>query len=183
VDKVGRKLGVLIALAAVLVLSSCQTGQTMWGVCTTGAGGDPFGTDGTYVLNCENGMWHPIMTVGEYLQVLQHKPVTIAPLPQAPLGIPIGPAPTLTTITPDVVSPLGGTLVTLRGTNFNSYTLVLFGLHAGMDETFVNSTTITIRAPAGTLGTSTVVTVRNPDGKTSNALPIAFGPQVPNPNQ
>jgi hypothetical protein len=172
VEKVGRKLGVLIALAAVLVLSSCQTGQTMWYVCSNGPGGDPFGTDGTYVLNCENGMWHPIMTVGEYLQILQHKPVTIAPLPQAPLGVPLGPAPTLSKVTPDHGSPLGGTLVTLTGTGFNSYSIVNFGYHGGTGERVVNSTTITVITPPGTVGTP--ITVRNPDGKTSNLLDFAY---------
>src|SRR6516164_7042069 len=76
---------VVLAIAAMAgIVASCQVGQTMWAGCSKAADGNPFGTDGTYVLNCDNGKWKPIMTVGEYLKIAQHKPVTIAPLPTEP---------------------------------------------------------------------------------------------------
>ena len=65
------------------VLAGCQTGQTMFAPCTV-KNGDAWGTDGTYVLHCENGTWKPTMTVAEYLKILHGQRITIAPLPHRP---------------------------------------------------------------------------------------------------
>jgi hypothetical protein len=74
-------LGVVVVLASI-VLASCQTGVTMWGACSTG--GDPTGTDGKYVLVCENGEWTPIMTVQEFIEIARGGHPTIGPLPTKP---------------------------------------------------------------------------------------------------
>jgi hypothetical protein len=80
-----RKVWVLVAVAAFgLAVTSCQVGVTMWGACSSAPGVDPFGVDGQYVVHCESGKWKPIMTVAEYLKLLQHKPFTIGPLPTEP---------------------------------------------------------------------------------------------------
>lgn len=77
-----RKLIAMSVLPVVLLASSCQTEQVMWGACT--AGSDPWGTDGAYVLVCKSGEWQPVMTVKEYVAIQQGKKITIAPLPTKP---------------------------------------------------------------------------------------------------
>lgn len=79
-----RRVGVVLAGAAVaLSLSACQSG-TMWRSCTPASDGNPFGQDGTYILMCRNGEWAPIMTVGEYVRLRAGQSVTIAPVPHKP---------------------------------------------------------------------------------------------------
>jgi hypothetical protein len=72
-------LAVVVVLTSV-VLASCQTGVTMWGACSSA--GDRTGTDGTYVLLCENGEWTPIMTVHEFVEISRGGHPTIGNLPQ-----------------------------------------------------------------------------------------------------
>ena len=73
------------------------------------------------------------------------------------------PPPTLTSISPNVGSPLGGTAVTLSGSNFVGGATVTIGGSAATNVTVVNGTTITASTPANSLGTVNV-TVTNPDG-------------------
>jgi len=77
-------LGVVAVAVIGVVFTSCQSGVTMWSACSNSPGTDQFGTNGHYVLRCEGGKWNPIMTIAEYVKILQHKPVSIAPLPTEP---------------------------------------------------------------------------------------------------
>ena len=65
----------------------------------------------------------------------------------------------------------GGTLVTVRGTNFRSGARVFFAGLAGTDGRVIDSSTIQVTSPANVSGTANVVVV-NPDGT------WAVGPQV-----
>lgn len=60
------------------------------------------------------------------------------------------PAPTVTSISPTAGSTVGGTIVTITGTNFTGATAVQFGATAATGFTFVSATSLTATAPAGT---------------------------------
>jgi len=66
------------------------------------------------------------------------------------------PAPTLTSVTPAQGSPLGGTAITLTGTNFIAGATVAVGANAATAVVVVNATTITATTPAGTTGATDV---------------------------
>lgn len=74
----------IVMIAVVALISSCQQGVTMFAPCTAAANGDPTGTDGDYLLVCDDGIWRPVMTLDEYAQRLQGKNPTIAALPTIP---------------------------------------------------------------------------------------------------
>jgi sugar lactone lactonase YvrE len=75
-----------------------------------------------------------------------------------------GPVPTITSITPAVGQLLGGTTVTVSGTQFVTGATVAFGGLPATNVTVVDASTITCRVPAHGAGAVTVV-VRNPDGQ------------------
>jgi len=79
------------------------------------------------------------------------------------------PAPTITKISPNVVSPKGGTVITITGTNFVSGATVAFGANSGTSVTFVSATSLKATAPASTGGAEGTVnvTVTNPDTQTA----------------
>src|SRR5690348_9874099 len=89
------------------------------------------------------------------------------------------PAPTVTGVSPNTASTLGGTTVTITGTNFAAGATVKFGTTAATNVTVTNSTTITATSPAGTAGPVTV-TVTNPDTQ-SGSLASGFTYVVPVP--
>jgi hypothetical protein len=60
-----------------------------------------------------------------------------------------GPTPTVMRVKPNSGSGLGGTCVTLTGTNFVTGAMVLFGGNAGSNVVVVSSTKITVTSPAG----------------------------------
>jgi hypothetical protein len=68
--------------------------------------------------------------------------------------------PTVTSVSPNSGSTLGGTAVTITGTNFAAGATVSFGSTAATGVTVVNSTTITATTPVGSAGAVTV-TVTN----------------------
>lgn len=78
---------------------------------------------------------------------------------------PTQPAPTITSLNPTSGSNLGGTSVTITGTNFQVGATVSFGGTAATSATTTSSTTIVTTAPAHALG-SVPVTVTNPDNQT-----------------
>jgi hypothetical protein len=75
------------------------------------------------------------------------------------------PAPTVTAVSPNHGSTLGGTTITITGTNFASGATVTVGGTAATNVTVVNSTTITARTGAHATGTVAVaVTVGTSTG-------------------
>lgn len=69
----------------------------------------------------------------------------------------IVPAPTISSVNPNSGSSLGGTIVTLTGTNFTGATGVSFGGAPGTSFTVVNNTTINVVTPAHAAGAVDVV--------------------------
>lgn len=93
--------------------------------------------------------------------------VTVLPaVSSAPLGAGFTylDAPTLTSVSPSSGTGLGGTPVTLTGTNFYSGAKVNFGGVAATSAVVVNATTITAVTPRHGAG-AVDVTVTNPDGE------------------
>src|SRR6266567_1657042 len=80
-------------------------------------------------------------------------------------------APTITSISPNMGATVGGTAVTINGSNFITGATVNFGGSAASNVNVVNSNTITATTPAQGLGTVSV-TVTNPDGQISGIQPI-----------
>ena len=80
--------------------------------------------------------------------------------------------PTVTAVSPAAGSTLGGTLVTITGTNFSGATAVKFGATAATLFTVNSATSITAVAPAGAAG-SVDVTVTTPAGPAPPRRPIS----------
>jgi hypothetical protein len=76
----------------------------------------------------------------------------------------LAPPPTVTNVAPGTGSTIGGTLITITGTNFVAGATVSVGGSAATGVTVVNATTITASTPAGAAGTVSV-TVTNADGQ------------------
>ena len=83
-----------------------------------------------------------------------------------------GPAPTVTSVSPNNGSTSGGTAVTITGTNFAAGATVMFGGTAATNVVVRNSTAITATTPAGSAGAVTV-TVTDP-GSLSGSLANGF---------
>jgi hypothetical protein len=87
--------------------------------------------------------------------------------------------PTVSSVSPNSGSTLGGTAVTITGTNFASGATVTFGGGAATNVVVVNSTTITATAPAGSAGAVTVtVTVNGQNGSLTNGYTYVVVPTV-----
>jgi hypothetical protein len=94
--------------------------------------------------------------------------------------------PTVTGLSPATGSTLGGTSITITGTNFNGTPQVTVGGVAASQVTVVNSTTITAVTPAGSGAVPVLVTtsfgtsVANPPGSTyTYAAPVVPPPPAP----
>lgn len=86
------------------------------------------------------------------------------------------PAPTLTSVSPNAGTSLGGASVTLTGTNFTDASSVTFdGLNA-TNLTVLNATTVTVDTPAHAAGTVDVV-ITTPSGTAT--LPASYTYQLP----
>ncbi|MFH1830474.1 MAG: IPT/TIG domain-containing protein [Pseudomonadota bacterium] len=59
----------------------------------------------------------------------------------------------VSSVSPSVGPPSGGTQITLIGQNFDNYTTVTVGSSAATDVTYISSTTLTAKTPAGDVGT------------------------------
>ena len=88
-DLMKRSLAITAASVTMLA-SACITDQALWGSCNPA--GDPWGTDGHWVLYCDKGEWVPTMTAQEFVDISSGKNVTIGTLPTKP-------APTTTSTT------------------------------------------------------------------------------------
>ena len=87
----------------------------------------------------------------------------------AQFSIPL-PAPTISSIAPMSGPTAGGTSVTITGTtSFVGTPAVSVGGALAAQITFVNSTTLTAKTPAGTAGAKNII-VTNPDGQPSNTF-------------
>lgn len=87
------------------------------------------------------------------------------------LGVEVweAPAPTVSAITPNSGSTVGGTSITdLAGTNFVTGATVEIGSASATSVGFTSATQLTCTTPAGTAGAQNVV-VTNPDGQTSGS--------------
>lgn len=80
-----RRRGLAILTGILLVTAAaCQNPVEMWATCSPAGNGNPSGTDGVYILICEGGRWVPKLTVEEYVDAIQGKQSTVAPLPKPP---------------------------------------------------------------------------------------------------
>jgi hypothetical protein len=87
--------------------------------------------------------------------------------------------PTVSSVTPNSGPTVGGTAVTISGTNFVAGATVSFGGTAGTNVVVANSTTITATAPAGSAGAVTVtVTVSGQSGSLANGFTYIVVPTV-----
>jgi IPT/TIG domain len=78
-----------------------------------------------------------------------------------------GPAPSVNSVSPNSGSTVGGTPVTITGTNFLAGATVTFGGINATNVAVVNSTTVTVTTPAGSTGAATVA-VTNPGGQNAS---------------
>ena len=91
------------------------------------------------------------------------------------LGTPSGigsfaaPRPSVTSISPTLGPPAGGTTVTLTGVNFSGATAVAFGVIAASSFTVVSGTSISAVSPAGTGTVDITVTTPNGTSATDSA--------------
>ena len=85
--------------------------------------------------------------------------------------------PTVTALSPTSGLEVGGTLVTITGTNFTGATVVDFGTTAATNFTVVSNTSITADSPAGTGVVN--VTVTTPSGTSAVSPADEFTYTVP----
>ena len=78
--------------------------------------------------------------------------------------VPSAPAPAVTALRPNGGPVLGGTLVTIRGSNLLGTKTVRFGANAGQDVTVSSPTELTVVSPAGSAGATVDVTVTTTSG-------------------
>ena len=84
--------------------------------------------------------------------------------------------PTVSSVSPNSGSTLGGTAVTITGTNFAAGATATFGGTAATNVVVVNSTTITATTPAGSAGAVTVmVTVNGQNGSSDERVHLCGG--------
>jgi hypothetical protein len=67
----------------------------------------------------------------------------------------------ITSLTPIIGVPAGGTAITINGTGFTGTTAVNFGATPGTSLTVVSNTQITVTSPAGTTHTTVTLTIVN----------------------
>lgn len=113
--------------------------------------GEPFGLQGegpgAYVLHCDKGEWVPLMTAQEYVDIVQKKPVQIAPVPTRPTttttAVPAAPAITSMWMGGGPAEHLGEMTDRVIGTGFSGTTAV-----------YVDGTSVWFEAVAGSESTA-----------------------------
>ncbi len=83
------------------------------------------------------------------------------------------PAPTVTSLSPAVGSPTGGTVVTVTGTGFTGATAVSFGDLLGTAVKVISDTQLTVTSPAQSVDT-VGVTVTAPTGTSAAGTQFAY---------
>jgi hypothetical protein len=87
--------------------------------------------------------------------------------------------PTVTSVSPNSGTTLGGTAVTITGTNFAAGATATFGGAAATNVVVANSTTITATTPAGSGGAVTVtVAVSGQNGSLTNGYTYVVAPTI-----
>ena len=89
-----------------------------------------------------------------------------------------GTFPTVTSVSPNVGPPAGGTSVTITGTRFTGATAVDFGATPATSFTVNSDTSITAGSPAGSAGTVDI-TVTTPGGTSATAAADQFTYETP----
>jgi hypothetical protein len=86
--------------------------------------------------------------------------------------------PTVTAVGPTVGTAIGGTVVTITGTNLTGASSVMFGTTAAAHYAVVSSTSVTATSPADLAGGTVDITVNTPSGSsaTSAADQFTFDP-------
>ena len=92
---------------------------------------------------------------------------TSATLPSAYSYTATTTSPTVNGVRPNTGLAIGGTAVTISGSNFRSGATVLFGGANASSVNVVSSSSITVMSPAGSAGSNVNVTVHNTDGTTA----------------
>jgi hypothetical protein len=87
--------------------------------------------------------------------------------------------PTVTSVSPNTGPAVGGTGVTITGTNFASGATVMFGSAAATGVTVVNATTITATTPAGSGAVTVTVTVNGQSGSLANGFTYSGSAPTP----
>jgi hypothetical protein len=88
-------------------------------------------------------------------------------------------APTVSSVSPNSGPVVGGTAVTITGTNFASGAAVTFGSAAATNVVMVSSTSITATTPAGSAGAvSVTVTVNGQSGSLASGFTYVVKPTV-----
>ncbi len=88
------------------------------------------------------------------------------------------PAPTVSSISPRVGGAIGGTAVTITGTNFTGATGVTIGGVAATSMVVVSATSITCVTPAGSAGVVSVVVTNSSGSNGANSL-FVYIPSTP----
>ena len=77
--------------------------------------------------------------------------------------------PMITDLTPTTGRPTGGQTVTIHGNYFQSGATVMFGSTPAPAVNVIDSSTLRVTTPPGTVGTTVGVSVHNPDGSASGS--------------
>jgi IPT/TIG domain len=85
------------------------------------------------------------------------------------------PAPTVSSIAPNVASINGGSTATITGTNFTGTTGVTIGGVAATSVVVVNATTITCVLPAASIGVASILVTNGSGTNAGNALLVLIG--------
>jgi IPT/TIG domain len=88
------------------------------------------------------------------------------------------PPPTVAKVKPGAGPGTGGTLVTIKGTNFTEATTVTFGSTDAASFTVKSATSITARSPAGTGTVNVTVTTPGGTSPTSSADHFTYLPAI-----
>lgn len=108
----------------------------------------------------------PAQTAAGVMNLVVTNPDTQSGLLSAPFTYTPRPAPTLSAVTPATGRAIGGTTITLVGTNFVAGATVTIGGAPASSVVVVSGSSITAATPGGTAGLSPII-VTNPDSQTA----------------
>ncbi len=97
------------------------------------------------------------MRIGRRLAIAALAAAALAVAGAPPAARAADPTPTITSISPSAGTVNGGTIVTVKGTDFRDLIRVTFGGNEATEVTILNSTTLTLKTPLGAKGLVPVV--------------------------